>query len=182
MTRAINPQLTDSEAARMLSTALAIAARERGLSLRKIAPLVGYKQAVVLSHMATGRVPIPVEKAETFAKVLDMDAGQFLKAILKQRHPTVSWALLNGDTTGKELSFEQGLAAGLGGHTSALNEEQLAVVKEVAADPSPRRRWLSAEEAAAVEIFRRARRDEGDVDKAVRDYTRLGPVREQPSE
>lgn len=154
MTRSIDPDLAESDAAQMLSAALSRASNERGLSLRKIAPLVGYKQAVVLSHMATGRVPIPVEKAEKLAEVLGIDPGTFLKAILKQRHPEVSWSLVTNVEGEIHDSFEEGLALGLGQHGSRLNEEQVAVMREMAADPHPRRRWLSVEEAAAIEMLR----------------------------
>ena len=49
----------DSDAARMLASGLQRASEERGLSIRQLGKLLKYKQAVVLSHMATGRVPIP---------------------------------------------------------------------------------------------------------------------------
>lgn len=154
MTREIDPKLADSEAARMLSAALSKASSEHGLSLRKIAPLVGYKQAVVLSHMATGRIPIPFEKAEKIAEVLGMDARDFLRAILKQRHPEVSWSLITGFEVDLSDDFLGGLAEGLNGQPLSLNQEQLAVMREVAADPHPRRRWLSHEEATAIEALR----------------------------
>lgn len=156
MTREIDPALADSEAARMLSAALSKASNERGLSLRKIAPLVGYKQAVVLSHMATGRIPIPFEKAEKIADVLEMPAGDFLKAILKQRHPKVSWSLITNREGELSDDYVDGLVEGLEKKTVRLNEEQLAVIREIAADPHPRRRWLSSEEAFAIEILRAA--------------------------
>ena len=82
MTRDINPKLVDSDAVRMLSAALAIASRERGLSLRKAGALLNYRQPVVLSHMATGRAPIPIDKAEEIADVLGMDPAEFLKAVV----------------------------------------------------------------------------------------------------
>lgn len=156
MTREIDPKLADSEAARMLSAALSKASSEHGLSLRKIAPLVGYKQAVVLSHMATGRIPIPFEKAEKIAEVLGMNARDFLRAILKQRHPEVSWSLISGSEIEYSDDFLGGLAEGLNGQALTLNQDQLAVIREIAADPDPRRRWLSSEEAAAIEILRSA--------------------------
>lgn len=156
MTREIDPALADSEAARMLSAALSKASSEHGLSLRKIAPLVGYKQAVVLSHMATGRIPIPFEKAEKIAEVLGMNPRDFLKAILKQRHPEVSWSLITGSEVELNDDFFGGLAEGLNGQSLSLNQEQIAVIREIAADPHPRRRWMSSEEAAALETLRAA--------------------------
>lgn len=173
MTREIDPALADSEAARMLSAALSKASSERGLSLRKIAPLVGYKQAVVLSHMATGRIPIPFEKAEKIAEVLGMNARDFLKAILKQRHPEVSWSLITDSGGESSDDFLEGLAEGLNGQALSLNQEQLAVIREIAAEPHPRRRWLSSDEAFAIEMLRTAGSKVEAIKKPVRDEARI---------
>lgn len=173
MTREIDPALADSEAAGMLSAALAKASNERGLSLRKIAPLVGYKQAVVLSHMATGRIPIPFEKAERIAEVLGMSASDFLKAILKQRHPDVSWSLITDFEGGLSGDFVEGLVQGLGEQKGRLNQEQLAVINEIVVDPHPRRRWLSVEEAAALEMLRAAGSKDEVISKPARDYAQI---------
>ena len=157
MTREIDPKLADSLAARMLSDALVRASTERGLSMRKIGAMLGYKQAVVLSHMTTGRVPIPVERAEEIAQLLQIDPAAFLGAILKQRHPNVNWALLDGQgsLTADDISHE--LAVILGKPIRDLNEEQRAVMREVAAEPTPRRRWLSVHELTAMETIRETR-------------------------
>lgn len=156
MTRDINPRLVDSDAVRMLSAALAIASRERGLSLRKAGALLNYRQPVVLSHMATGRVPIPIDKAEEIADVLGMDPAEFLKAVVKQRHPSVAWSLLSTTEEAEFDDFESDLAAGADKLRDKLNDEQRAVMREVAADPHPRRRWLSARELKAIETLRGA--------------------------
>lgn len=126
--------------------------------MRKIGALLGYKQAVVLSHMITGRVPIPVERAEEIAAILQMDPAAFLSAVVKQRHPSVNWSLLAGHdaSEGAEISHE--LAVSLGRPLRELNQEQRAVMREVAADPRPRRRWLSVHELVAVEAIRETRR------------------------
>ena len=47
----------------MLRAALDRAQREQRLSIRKLGQRLGYKQATVLSHMATGRVLVPLERA-----------------------------------------------------------------------------------------------------------------------
>jgi hypothetical protein len=152
----IDPRLADSEATRMLAAALMRASKERGLSLRKIGPKLGYKQAVVLSHMATGRVPIPIDKAEKLAQILEIDPARFLKAVLRQRHPDVNLSLLSDASDAFENSSYQELAVRFGQMGNDLTEEQYAVMKEVAADRHPRRRWLSPEEAAAIEALRAA--------------------------
>jgi hypothetical protein len=156
MTRPIDPKLAESDATQMLAGALAQAFKERGLSLRKIGPLLGYKQAAVLSHMATGRVPIPIDKAEEIARVLEMNQKQFLQAVVKQRHPEVRWSLLSGYDDLAEEGYLDGLGAGMNDADTKFNPEQRAVMKEMLADPHPRRRWLSTEEATALETLRLA--------------------------
>jgi len=159
MTRDINPGLADSDAARMLSSGIERASRERRLSARKIAEMLNYKQSVVLSHMASGRVPIPIDRAEEIAKVLELDREEFLKAILKQRHPDVDWRFVEQDqsTAAADEGLVHELAVSMGRPLSELSVEQRAVMREVAADPQPRRRWLSVHELIAVETIREAR-------------------------
>ena len=137
----------------MLSEALSRASRERGLSLRQVGKQLGYKQAVVLSHMTSGRVPIPIDRAEAIAEALEIEPKAFLKAVLKQRHPDVSWALLGVDE-GQADEFTKELALCLGMPISELNQDQRAVMREVAAELRPRRRWLSVHELGAIEALR----------------------------
>ncbi len=158
MTREINPGLADSHAARMLAAGLENASRERRLSARKIAEMLNYKQSVVLSHMASGRVPIPIDRAEQIADVLQLDREEFLKAILKQRHPEVDWRFIEGAAEGASSEgLVHELAVSMGKPLGELSMEQRAVMREVAADPQPRRRWLSVHELIAVETIREAR-------------------------
>ena len=58
----------EPRAARMLSEGLRRASSERGLSVRQLGKKLNYKQAVVLSHWATGRVPIPIDRAVEVAR------------------------------------------------------------------------------------------------------------------
>lgn len=147
--------LADTTAARMLSEGLHRAKEERGLSIRKIGKQMGYKTAVVLSHMSLGRAPIPIDRAEELAETLGMDKRSFLQAVVRQRHPDVSWDLLSdggrsseSDTLGLELE------AVLGSRLKDLNNEQRAVMREVAAEPRPKRRWLSVHEVYTVQVLR----------------------------
>lgn len=55
-------QWADTAAAKMLLSGLERARDQMGLSVRQLAKSLGYKQAVVLSHMATGRAPIPIDR------------------------------------------------------------------------------------------------------------------------
>lgn len=150
-------QFADSAAARMLSEGLTRANEEQGLSIRQLGKQLGYKQAVVLSHMASGRVPIPIDRAEDFADALRLDKRAFLQAVIKQRHPTVSWDILasaGGSSVTDDLTHE--LEVIIGTSLKSLTKEQRGVMREVAADSSPRRRWLSVHELPVVEMLRKA--------------------------
>ena len=146
--------LADTAAARMLSEGLARAKDENGLSVRQIGKLMNYKTAVVLSHMATGRVPIPIDRAMQMADLLKLDSKSFLLAVLRQRHPEVDWGIVIG--SGRSAAAME-LEAVLGARLKDLSQEQRAVMREVAAEPRPRRRWLSVHELHAVEVLREMR-------------------------
>lgn len=147
--------LCDSPATRMLAEGLARAKDEQGLSIRQIGQRMGYKTSVVLSHMALGRVPIPIDRTEELADILRLDKKAFLQAVVRQRHPEVAWELLadSGQSVGSD-HLAQELQAALGARLKDLNREQRAVMREVAAEQSPRRRWLSVHELHAVEVLR----------------------------
>lgn len=139
----------------MLAEGLARAKDEQGLSIRQIGKLMDYKTAVVLSHMSLGRVPIPIERAEEIADILKLDKVAFLQEVLHQRHPDIDWNLIfnSGEQSGYDnLAHE--LEAALGAPIKDLNREQRAVMREVAAERSPRKRWLSVHELYAVEALR----------------------------
>ena len=142
-----------TQAARMLTEGLRTASLERGLSLRQIGKKLGYSQAVVLSHMAKGRVPIPLDRALDIAREVGMPAKQFLLAVLEQRHSQVDWGLITaaGDHFVDEL---ESLAKK---PLSALNAEQRHIMREVVCDPHPARRWLSLAELPTIEVLRKLR-------------------------
>lgn len=155
----------DTHAAKMLAWAIQRANEERGLSVRKLAKQLGYKQAVVLSHMANGKAPIPIDRAEDLAQALAMDAKGFLRAVVEQRHPRVTWNLMGAESgLANEDPLARQLEAILGGSLESLNAEQRHVMREVASDVSPQRRWLSVHELPAYQAFREesARDDEMD--------------------
>lgn len=143
-------EYADTLAAKMLSEGLRTAAIERRLSIRQIGKLLHYKQAVVLSHMATGRVPIPLDRALDIAAVVGLPPRRFLLSVLEQRHSTVNWSLLTDPASGFATELET-----LAGR--ALDELPLAtkgVLREVVIDPQPLRRWLSTAELPAIELLR----------------------------
>lgn len=84
----------ESTAARMMAEAFTKLALKKGLSQRRLAAQLGYKSSVVLSHMALGRVPIPIDRASQLAQVLQLDEREFVLALLEQRHPNIPFRQL----------------------------------------------------------------------------------------
>ena len=149
----------DSAAARLLSVGLANAASERGLSQRALAKQLGYKQSVVLSHMALGRVPIPLERAAQFADLLLLDKREFVTAVLVQRLPEIDWAelLSSGPAPTKASDLASSLEVIAPGSLDALSLGQKAVIREAAADRHAEERWLSVHEVPAIALLRALR-------------------------
>jgi hypothetical protein len=144
-----------SEAATMLSAALR-RMQEQGKSIRKVAFGLGYSSPAVLSHMASGRVPIPIDNAPKIAKAIGLGQTQFLMAVMDQRHPEVSHLLATGDTDLGPLGFGfvHELEFLAGGSLDQLNPEQKDVMRQVVRDASPAERWLSHAEMRAVQMLR----------------------------
>lgn len=140
----------DTTAAQMLAAGLRTAALERGLSLREIGRRLDYKQPVVLSHMANGRVPIPIDRALEIAREVGLPPKQFLEAVLQQRHPEVDWRLI----TGGRDPFATELEAIAGKPLSALGPSHQRVLREVVRDPKPEDRWLAVPEISTVKLLR----------------------------
>ena len=139
-------------AARLLSAALRRKADEERVSVRTIGKALGYKHAVVLSHMANGRVPIPVDRAPEIARAIGLPEREFLLAVLCQRHKDVDWSLI---TSGSD-EFADELEAIGGIPLSTFSAEHRRVMREVVADPRPQRRWLTLAELPLVEAIRDA--------------------------
>lgn len=139
----------ETHASKMLRRALQEAAIERGMSIRKVGKQLGYKQATVLSHMATGRVPIPLDRAMEFATQLQMPAGEFLLAALEQRVPGAAQAIKSSrHSPASDFAAKLELIAGL--PLDQLPQEHREVLMEVVAERYPRRRWLSLPALRAV--------------------------------
>jgi hypothetical protein len=149
----------DSAAARLLSAGLAKAASERGLSQRALAKQMGYKQSVVLSHMALGRVPIPLERAAQFADLLLIDKREFITAVLAQRLPEIDWSeLISSRPASTETSdLASSLEAIAQGELDALSFGQKVVIREAATDRYAEERWLSVHEVPAMALLRSLR-------------------------
>jgi hypothetical protein len=139
-----------TEAAQMLAHGLRSASQERGVSLREIGRRLGYKQPVVLSHMAAGRVPIPLDRAPAIASEVGLAQAQFLRAVLQQRHPEVKWGLITG--TADEFATELERTAGK--PLSTLSAAQQRVLRDVVRDSDAELRWLTIPEISAVQLLR----------------------------
>lgn len=146
----------DTQAATSLKSALAEAKVRQKKSLRQIAKQLNYKQAVVFSHMANGRIPIPVERAIDIAAALDLNPASFLKMVLKQRFPTVSLPFDETHSQQQNMSTDINLA-GLGVSLSDATPTQLRIIHEVLRDHKPEERWLSISEVFAVSEIRKLR-------------------------
>ncbi len=150
-----NYPYADTEAAMMLSSALKrLQARKK--SIRDVGRELNYSQATVLSHMATGRVPIPIDKAPEIAKAVGLPPSQFLMAVMDQRHPEVTHLL---STKGREfedmdLGFAHELEAIAGVPLDKLTPEQKEVMRQVVTEARPHRRWLSHAEIPALQLLR----------------------------
>src|SRR5690349_25089099 len=97
----------NTTAAMMLAAGLRSAAQERALSLREIGRRLGYRQPVVLSHMASGRVPVPIDRASEIAEQVGIPRAPFLEAVLHQHHPAVEWGLVTCKTDPFVLDLEE---------------------------------------------------------------------------
>jgi hypothetical protein len=144
-------EYAETLAAKMLSEGLRTAAAERGLSVRQIGKLLEYKQAVVLSHMANGRVPIPIDRALDIAREVGLPGKQFLEAVLRQRHPDVDWRLI----TATDEPFVEELETIANKPLGDLSADHQRVLRDAVRDPDPQARWLSVPEIAAVQLLRR---------------------------
>lgn len=139
-----------TRAAQMLAEGLRRASSQRGLSVRQLGKRLNYKQAVVLSHWATGRVPIPIDRAVEVAREVGLPEREFLLAVLEQRHKNVDWGLI----TDFSDDLVEDLEAIAGRPLSTLSAEHQQVMKEVVAEAQPGRRWLTLSEVPVMEAIR----------------------------
>ena len=146
----------DTLATRLLAQGLQLAMARKGASLRKLGKALGYKQAVVLSHMASGRVPIPIDRAPVLADALEIDPRVFLAAVVEQRHPEVDWSLMKSGS-GEQATFTLATELTGGRSVDELTPGQRRVIREAAADAMAQSRWLTPHEVPAVNLLRELR-------------------------
>lgn len=151
----------DTRATQMFARALDA---KPDLSQRALAHLLGYKSSVVVSHMASGRAPIPIDRALGIASAVGVDPGKFLLAVLEQRYPEINFAELLDipagqkeqavGTVGEDLDVMRDLERVAGKRLAELPEERLNIVRDVLTDRDPSRRWLTLNELPLVEDLR----------------------------
>lgn len=155
--------LSNTEATRMLAAGFEKASEEKGLSQRTIAKTLGYKTSVVLSHMALGRVPIPIDRAMDFARILNLDQSKFLLAVLEQRHPDIDFLRVLGKTAkskatatnGRESYMLEELESLAGTQLDEVSVDTANILREVVSDKNPKARWLSLQEMPMMEELRK---------------------------
>lgn len=146
----------DTEARRLLAGALDRAQKERGWSQRDVAARLGYRSSVVLSHMAGGRIPIPIDRAPEIARVLDLEFAPLTVAILKQRFPDIDFDALFGVHAAQPSRIVAELEALAGTPLDELPREKHDLLRQVVWGPDPGRQWLALSEVTAVEALREA--------------------------
>jgi transcriptional regulator with XRE-family HTH domain len=144
----------------MLAEGLEKAESDKGWSQRQVAKLMNYKTSVVLSHMASGRVPIPIERAPDFCRLLGIAPGEFLFAVLQQRYPEIDWnRLLSGPkkTTAKVSKgyLAEELEALAGAELDELPQSITEILREVVSNRNAPKRWISLTELPVIESLRK---------------------------
>lgn len=81
----------NTTAAKMLANAFDTLWKTRGVSQRQVAARLRYRGSVSLSHMASGRIPVPVGRVSDLAQELEIDEAELLLAVLEQRHPKIAF-------------------------------------------------------------------------------------------
>lgn len=156
--------LANTEAARMLAAGLEKVNDEKGWSQRQVARMLNYKTSVVLSHMASGRVPIPIDRALDFARLLGMDSAAFIMAVLEQRHPSIdfrrvlaSFGKAKGNAPSANSALLQELETIAGMEFDSLPVPVVNVLRDVVADRNPTRRFMSMSEVPLIDHLRKER-------------------------
>lgn len=155
----------DTRAAHMLREALHRRKLE-GVSMRTIAlKILKYKQATVLSQMASGRVAIPTKRAREIAAATGLPEAEFMNAVADQRQtrPRASQqqsttALIGAFAVGSD-DFAQELEDIAGLPLDQLSAAHKQVLRDVVSQQDPTRRWISPAEAGIVHLLRSLRPD-----------------------
>lgn len=93
--------MTFSPTANMLAKAI----KSSGLPYRAIADHLGYRNASIVSEMATGAIQVPAEDIPAMARTLGLDPDDFLLLALEEYHPEVFIVL--SEVLGMSISMIQ---------------------------------------------------------------------------
>lgn len=85
-TSSINPR-----AATLLNDGLKTIERTEGVSVRELAIELGFRNSVALSHMASGGIPVPIDRCIDIAARLHIPEASFLLAVLDQHYPEIDF-------------------------------------------------------------------------------------------
>jgi DNA-binding transcriptional regulator YdaS (Cro superfamily) len=147
----------------MLSDGIFLA-KKRGRSQAELGKRLGYSSTAVLSHMATGRVGIPVERAAEIARTVGLDEAVFTLAVLRQRFPMIDFQALAADAandpdraTLPPRSVALKLERVAGSRLEELEPHVVDILEDVVRDKDPSRRWLTIKELPVVESIRALR-------------------------
>lgn len=152
----------NTEAVRLLNEGLEQAEREKGWSHRQVAKLLGYRATVVISHMASGRAPIPVDRVGDIARLLRMDYGEFLLAVLEQRFPEIDFNTVLRKlpkATPQRASASMLVSELEGIAKTPLDDLPMPVVnilRAVVSDRHPADRWMTLDEVPVVQALRKS--------------------------
>lgn len=146
--------LQETIATRLVAAAVQRLQREQGLSQRDLALQLGYKTSVMLSHVALGRVPVPLDRVADLAKVLEIDLATLLVAVLEQRHPEIDFRSIMNIRAAPASPFLAKLEAIAGCPIDEFDSGRKTILEEVAAAANPRRRWLTIGEMEVFGIVR----------------------------
>lgn len=144
----------ETRATRMVAAAIKEQQRRHGLSQRDLAKRIGYKTSVVLSHIAVGRVGVPLDRVMDFARVLEIDPVVFLIAALEQKHPDIDFRSAMNIEVAPQSPLKAKLEAIAGCTLDDLDPELKALLEEVVGAARPRRRWLTLGETQVIDMIR----------------------------
>lgn len=138
-----------SDAAQMLAAGLKEYSSKHKGGLRGLATQLGIKQATVLSHMANGRMTIPLNRVRALAEILGLDLQSFALAVLRQRAPELS-EILAPQGGGEDVSF-------LRIDEQKIGAEKMHLIKSIIDDPKPVARRAVGREADLLDLLRERR-------------------------
>jgi transcriptional regulator with XRE-family HTH domain len=166
----------DSEATRLVATAVRRLQHDEGLSQRELANKLGYKTSVVLSHICIGRVPVPLDKFADFAEVLGLEPRTLLLAILEQRFPEIDFRELLNISLADASALKAQIEAVAGSTLDEMDVDTKHLLLEVVGTARPRARWMALTEMYIIDSARRQLGDGGLIEMTAGEQDRIEAV------